>query len=167
MVRGVGGTSGTPTTLPAAWPPARRRYAEPVQLPAALCRERAATAAFAVLATRNARDGIDLVPITFALLAGPVDVVVSAVDHKPKSTDRLQRLQNIARHPEVTLLFDQRSEDWTALWWVRAQGRAVERSPGHRVEALVARYQQYRDRPPRGPVIEITVDRWTGWAAAG
>ena len=33
------------------------------------------------------------------------------------------------------------------------------------LELLTARYPQYRANPPAGPVIAITVARWTGWAA--
>jgi hypothetical protein len=31
---------------------------------------------------------------------------------------------------------------------------------------LAARYPQYREQPPSGPVICIQVTHWTGWAAA-
>jgi hypothetical protein len=34
------------------------------------------------------------------------------------------------------------------------------------VTLLAARYPQYRDLPPAGPVIAIRVQRWTGWAAS-
>jgi hypothetical protein len=32
---------------------------------------------------------------------------------------------------------------------------------------LAARYPQYRENPPRGPVVAIDVERWSGWSAAG
>jgi hypothetical protein len=32
---------------------------------------------------------------------------------------------------------------------------------------LVSRYSQYRQAPPAGPVVAVTVERWSGWAAAG
>lgn len=143
-----------------------------VRLDPVTCRARAATARFAVLATTNASGGVDLVPITFALTGGgsrrdDVDRVLSAIDHKPKSTTRLARLANIASNPAVTLLFEHRDDaDWAQLWWVRATGTAQERPPGHGVDALVARYRQYVERPPTGPVLEITVTRWQGWSAS-
>ena len=31
---------------------------------------------------------------------------------------------------------------------------------------LVAKYARYRDQPPAGPVVEVTVTRWSGWAYA-
>ena len=64
------------------------------------------------LATTNTGLGIDVVPITFALLPG--DRLVSIVDQKPKSTTRLRRLDNIRAHPEVTVLVDHYEDDWDA-----------------------------------------------------
>lgn len=112
-----------------------------------------------------------LVPITFALL--DADTVVSAVDdHKPKRTTALQRLVNIEADPRVSLLADRYEDDWAALWWVRADGvgRVVQRGeqPSLRaaaLTALAARYPAYRDRPPDGPLVVITVERWSTWSA--
>jgi PPOX class probable F420-dependent enzyme len=111
-----------------------------------------------------------LVPITFAA-CGP-DVLVFAVDHKPKSTQRLARLDNIAANPAVCLLADQWSDDWSQLWWARADGRAVElagtdprRSTA--LDALCARYAQYQEQRPAGPVVWIDVLSWSGWRASG
>ena len=52
------------------------------------------------------------------------DVLWSAVDAKPKSTRRLARLTNITGNPAVSVLVDHYQEDWSALWWVRADGTA-------------------------------------------
>ena len=132
------------------------------------CRRLATGARFAVLATRAADGVADLVPITFALECGPDgDRLVSAVDHKPKSSLRLARLTNIAREPRVTVLFDHRDDDWDALWWVRARGTAVVRDPGTATALLAARYLPYRDRPPEGPVVEVRITAWSGWSARG
>jgi PPOX class probable F420-dependent enzyme len=125
--------------------------------------ERFAAARVARLATVG-RDGAPhLVPITFAL-AG--DVIYSAVDAKPKRHRRLQRLANIAHEPRVSVLVDRYDDDWTALWWVRADGVAhvVPSSPAA-IEALSARYPQYRTAPPPGPFIEVAVSRWSAWSA--
>jgi PPOX class probable F420-dependent enzyme len=110
------------------------------------------------------------VPITFALV-GP-DVLVTAIDHKPKSTRRLQRLANIERDPRVTVLVDEYDDtDWGALWWVRARGRGrvVETGPElvRAVDALVSRYPQYVEHRPAGPAIVVEITGWTAWAAAG
>lgn len=125
-----------------------------------------ATARVARLATVTPDGGPHIVPIVFAL-AG--DELFSAVDHKPKRTERLRRLDNIAVDPRVSVLADHYSEDWERLWWVRADGvaRVVERGPEHSraVDALVARYEQYAERRPEGPAIVLSVARWSGWRA--
>ncbi len=119
------------------------------------------------LATTNTGLGIDVVPITFALLPG--DRLVSIVDQKPKSTTRLRRLDNIRAHPEVTVLVDHYEDDWTRLWWVRLRGTASIVSGGPVFDearaALVARYPQYVADPPPGPVVEVAVADWSGWRA--
>ncbi|MFJ3231937.1 TIGR03668 family PPOX class F420-dependent oxidoreductase [Streptomyces sp. NPDC086787] len=107
-----------------------------------------------------------LVPVVFAALGA--DRIVTAVDHKPKTTTRLKRLRNIAAHPSVCLLTDAYDDDWDRLWWARADGEAVLLPRDARTEALAPlcdKYPQYRDRPPDGPVVAVTVERWTGWRA--
>ncbi len=127
-----------------------------------------AEARVARLATADASGRPHLVPIVFAA-AG--DVVFSAVDAKPKRTPNLRRLENVRQNPRVALLADHYDDgDWTALWWVRADGvaRVVEREEpeGRRgIELLVERYGPYRSTPPRGPVLVIAVERWSGWRA--
>ncbi|MCH6163715.1 TIGR03668 family PPOX class F420-dependent oxidoreductase [Streptomyces marispadix] len=139
-------------------------------------RERFAAARSATLGTADADGSPHLVPVTFALAGESGDTVVFAVDHKPKRSQRLKRLANIAANPAVTLLADAYDEDWERLWWARADGTArVMAPPEHSAASarhvgllvsLVLKYrEQYGPRPPRGPVVEITVDRWTGWRA--
>jgi len=98
-----------------------------------------------------------------------LDVIVTAVDHKPKRTAKLRRLDDIARDGRVSLLADEYDDDWSRLWWARADGvaRVVEPpDPTHlaAVRALAGRYHQYRDHRPAGPAIVVTVTRWTGWS---
>jgi PPOX class probable F420-dependent enzyme, Rv0121 family len=107
-----------------------------------------------------------VVPIVFALAS---DVLYSAVDAKPKRTTALQRLANIAANPRVAVLADHYADDWTQLWWVRADGIGRIATGDEVVTALdllASRYAQYTDDPPPGPVLAIDVGRWTGWAAA-
>jgi PPOX class probable F420-dependent enzyme len=129
--------------------------------------DRLATARVARLATHNQRGGIDLVPCTFALVDD--DTIVTAVDHKPKRTSRLQRLENIRANPSVTVLIDHYDDDWSALWWVRVRGeaRVVDDPDPALIETLVTKYAQYRDRPPTGPAIEIHITEVSGWSVLG
>lgn len=118
------------------------------------------------LATVGA-DGVPhLVPVTFAVDG---DEVLTAVDAKRKRSRRLRRLANIEANPAVTLLVDRYDDDWSALWWVRADGLArVDDDPVllQRATALLAaRYSQYREHAPVGPVIVVRVTAWWGWSA--
>jgi PPOX class probable F420-dependent enzyme len=105
------------------------------------------------------------VPVVFAVIGNRI---VSAVDHKAKTTTRLARLANIAADPRVCVLTDHYDDDWNALWWVRADGlaRVVDtEQAADAVAALVAKYPQYAERSPVGPVVEVDVTRWSGWHA--
>ena len=126
-------------------------------------RARFASEPVARLAT-NGPSGPHLVPIVFALAD---DAIVTAVDHKPKKTRRLQRLYNIERDPQVAVLTDHYEPDWSRLWWIRADGIAEILDTGLRFEAaldrLVAKYPQYRSNRPTGPVVHIRVRKWSAW----
>ena len=134
-------------------------------------RELVASARVARLATTNPGMGVDVVPVTFALLGddGAGERLVTIVDQKPKSTTRLRRLANIAAHPEVTVLIDHYEDDWERLWWVRLRGTATIVADGPAFDeardALTVRYPQYVEAPPPGPVISVAVEEWTGWRA--
>lgn len=130
-------------------------------------RRLAAGAPVARLATIDPEGRPHLVPICFALDG---DVIYSAVDQKPKRSPRLQRLENIRRHPEVAVLVDHYEDDWTRLWWARLRGPARVLEPGpersRALELLTAKYPQYALDPPRGDVIGIRVEEWRVWSAA-
>jgi PPOX class probable F420-dependent enzyme len=107
-----------------------------------------------------------LVPVVFALRD---EVVYTAVDAKPKTTQRLRRLANIERHPQVSLLVDHYADDWTQLWWVRIDGIAAIHHDGNAMHAghdlLRAKYAQYQSVPLNGPVITVAIQRWSSWHA--
>jgi PPOX class probable F420-dependent enzyme len=129
-------------------------------------RTAAAAARVARLATRTPTGRIDLVPITFAL-DGDGDRLVTAVDHKPKTTTHLKRLDNIRANPEVSVLVDEYDDaDWDQLWWVRLRGlaRVVDADDAARA-ALLDKYGQYRRQAPQGPFIVIDLVRWQWWSA--
>lgn len=131
-------------------------------------RARFAEARVARLASVDGAGNPHLVPVVFAVEGGRI---FTAVDHKPKRTTALRRLDNIRANPEVSLLVDHYDdEDWTALWWVRADGRArvldgTDPVARHGVDLLTGRYPQHREHPPDGPVVVVDVGRWIGWSA--
>ncbi len=133
---------------------------------AAEFRQRFADASVAVLSTVTAGGRPHSVPICFALDG---DFVYFAIDHKPKRTSDLKRLHNIAANPAVAVLVQHYEHDWARLWWVRVDGSARVLPDGDEsrraVALLVDRYDQYRARPPAGPVVAIRVERISGWSA--
>jgi PPOX class probable F420-dependent enzyme len=133
-------------------------------------RGRFARVRVARLATVDSDSRPHIVPITFALL--DEQTIVTPVDHKPKRTVELRRLRNIAANPAVAVLADHYGDDWDDLWWVRADGTGRIVASGQEtrlraaaVDALAGRYPQYREVPPTGSLIVITVGRWSGWSA--
>jgi PPOX class probable F420-dependent enzyme len=118
------------------------------------------------LGTVDDDGGVRLVPICFAVVDG---WLVGAVDHKPKRTGQLRRLDDMTGPGSATVLIDHYDDDWTQLWWVRIRGRAVVHPPGRstgrrRAGRAVAKYEQYRRHPPvgartarvrRGPVVAL------------
>jgi PPOX class probable F420-dependent enzyme len=119
------------------------------------------------LATVDAAGNPHVVPVCFAVDG---DAVYWAVDHKPKAGRQLRRLANIEVHPVAELVVDHFAEDWSELWWVRVSADAAVLPRGaeaeRALELLSAKYQQYRERRPEGPVVRLAVRRWTGWAAS-
>lgn len=124
-------------------------------------RARFGQARVARLATVSGVGSPHLVPITFVPDGSRL---ITAVDAKPKSTTALRRLDNIAANPFVSVLVDAYDEDWTQLWWARADGWATVHE-SYDLALLVAKYSQYETDPPGGPVIVIEVDHWSGWSA--
>jgi PPOX class probable F420-dependent enzyme len=132
-------------------------------------RARFADSPVAVLGTADVAGAPHLVPVVY-LVSG--DRVYIAIDDKPKRSRNLRRLRNIAANPRVCLLAQHYEADWSRLWWARADGtaRVIEAQdvPGHVpsgvLAALAERYPWYRENPPDGPVIEVLVDTWSGWA---
>ena len=125
------------------------------------------SARVAVLATVRPDGAAHAVPIVFATHQ---DMLYSAIDHKPKSTTRLARLDNIKANPRVSVLAHHYLDDWEQLWWVRVDGIATileeseeqELALGH----LIAKYPQYREQAPTGPVIAVKIERLSSWSAS-
>lgn len=132
---------------------------------------RFATAPSAVLATLGADGAPHLVPVVFAVQLsgdGPTPATIyTAVDAKPKSTQRLRRLANIEGDGRVSLLVDHYTDEWAHLWWVRADGRAAVHHSGDAMATgyglLRAKYPQYERIALNGPVITVEVTHWSSW----
>ncbi|BBX28629.1 TIGR03668 family PPOX class F420-dependent oxidoreductase [Mycolicibacterium alvei] len=130
-----------------------------------------AAAPSAVLATLGSDGAPHLVPVVFAVLlpAAPQTptTIYSAVDAKPKSTQRLRRLANIEGDSRVSLLVDHYTDEWAHLWWVRADGLATVHHSGDQMAAgyglLRAKYPQYERIALNGPVITVEVTHWSSW----
>lgn len=120
----------------------------------------------ATLATVGPQGAPHIVPVVFAVRG---DVVYTAVDAKRKTTKRLRRLVNIENNPRVSLLVDHYTDDWSQLWWVRADGVAaihyggVEMATGY--AELRGKYIQYQRIALDGPVVTVEVQRWSYWQA--
>jgi PPOX class probable F420-dependent enzyme len=131
--------------------------------PPAIAEAHFAQARIGHLATVNPAGRPHIVPVCFALHDGRV---YTAVDAKPKTTTSLARLENVRATGRASLLADHYEEDWAKLWWVRVEGAAEVLQSTPAIDALAAKYPQYRERRPEGPVIAIAPDRWLSWVAS-
>ena len=122
-----------------------------------------------ILSTVHSERGVDAVPVAYALdaegfVAIPVDTV------KPKESLRLQRQRNLEADPRATLLVEHwDGDDWSQLWWIRAQLLWVADADAARINdlsvKLAERYPQYRGQP-FAHVLVLRIVGLTGWAAA-
>jgi PPOX class probable F420-dependent enzyme len=137
-----------------------------MRLEPAEARDRFARSPVLRLATAGADGRPHVVPCTFAV--DGAERIVIGIDNKPKTSTDLRRLRNIAENARVSLLVDHYADDWTRLWWARADGAAVVADEGAEHaddwERLAAKYPQYEGQVLGGPVIVVTVERWSGWA---
>jgi PPOX class probable F420-dependent enzyme len=107
-----------------------------------------------------------VLPVTFAVAEG---VIWSAIDQKPKRTGEPARLRFLRRDPRAALTVDRYSDDWEQLALVQVLGsvRILDVSEGAAgLAALSEKYEQYRDRPPPGPVLKLEPQRYLWWRAA-
>ena len=114
------------------------------------------------------------VPIVFARIG---DCLWSPIDGKPKSGRGLVRVRNLRAHPNVSLLLDEYTNDWTRLWWIRIDATASVVQPeapdrdlkfAAALEALREKYEQYRDVPVvQDPAILLAFEptRMHSWSA--
>jgi len=114
------------------------------------------------------RDRPRVLPVTYAVAGG---ALWSAIDNKPKREGHEPaRLRYLRRSPQAALTVDLYDDDWSKLAWVQVLGRIeileLDRA-ALGLEALAAKYPQYADDPPPGPVLRLVPDRALWWRAAG
>jgi PPOX class probable F420-dependent enzyme len=109
-----------------------------------------------------------VLPVTFALAGGRI---WSAVDEKPKRdpAQELARIRFLRREPRVALTVDRYSDDWDELAWVQVLGRIaiVDVDGAEGLRALVAKYAQYREASPPGPLLALDPARCLWWQGGG
>jgi PPOX class probable F420-dependent enzyme len=107
-----------------------------------------------------------VLPVTFAVAEG---WIWSAIDQKPKREGEPARLRYLRRDPRAALTVDRYSDDWEELAWVQVLGtvRILDVADGPiGVEALSAKYEQYVEQPPPGPLLALRPERYLWWRAA-
>jgi PPOX class probable F420-dependent enzyme len=107
-----------------------------------------------------------VLPVTFALTEGRI---WSAIDQKPKRSGEPARLRFLRRDPRAALTVDRYSDDWEELAWVQVLGSVsiLDLSEGDAgIQALIAKYEQYREEAPPGPLLALQPERYLWWRAA-
>jgi PPOX class probable F420-dependent enzyme len=107
-----------------------------------------------------------VLPVTFAVAEGRI---WSAIDQKPKRAGEPARVRFLRRDPRAALTVDRYSDDWDQLAWVQVLGsvRILDASEGAAgLAALSAKYEQYREERPPGPLLALQPERYLWWRAA-
>ena len=63
-------------------------------------------------------------------------------------------------------LVDAYFDDWSRLEWVELSGRVTildARDAGDALQALAAKYPQYRTEPPPGPLLRLAPESFACW----
>ena len=132
-------------------------------------RSRLAAHVHGVLATLHPERGPDPQPVVYAVSDdGHVGVPIDRV--KPKASSRLQREDNLEADPRGSLLIEHwDTEDWSRLWWVRADLEHVDVPSAELVDDLANRLAgtvpQYADKPFHR-VLVCRIVGVTGWSAS-
>ena len=123
------------------------------------------------LATADAVGAPYAVPICFGFDG---ERIYTAIDLKPKRVGgrALKRVRNILGNPQVAVVIDDYSEDWSELAYVMIRGKADILESGEErasAEALLReKYPQYVEMlEPGCAVIRITPERVVSWGAVG
>ena len=83
-------------------------------------------ARLARLATVDSECKPHLVPVVFAFDGEYYYIPIDAkTKQEPSKPEKLKRVKNIQTNPNIALLIDEYNEDWTKLYFVMIQGRAL------------------------------------------
>jgi PPOX class probable F420-dependent enzyme len=127
-------------------------------------------ARIARLATIDSEFKPHLVPVVFVFDGNYFFI---PVDEKRKTAkpEKLKRIRNIQDNPNVALLFDEYSEDWTKLAFVMIQGEASIASKGEgniqvrqAYKKLMTKYVQYQKVGVGEMCIKITPKKVASWS---
>jgi PPOX class probable F420-dependent enzyme len=122
------------------------------------------------LATIDSEFKPHLVPVVFVFDGNHFFI---PVDEKRKTAkpEKLKRIRNIQDNPNVTLLIDEYSEDWTKLAFVMIQGKAsvATKEEGNiqvreAYKKLMTKYLQYQKVRVGGMCIIITPKKVASWS---
>jgi coenzyme F420-0:L-glutamate ligase/coenzyme F420-1:gamma-L-glutamate ligase len=122
------------------------------------------------LATADAAGRPHVVPICYVLDGASL---LLALDEKPKRVDvgRLRRVRNIQENPNVAVVVDDYSEDWSRLAFVLVRGAGSLVRPGEPAHApavalLRAKYPHYQAMAlEERPLLQIAMTRVAAWGA--
>ena len=120
------------------------------------------------LATADRHGQPHVVPVCYASDGAFVYI---ALDTKPKrvAPQQLKRVRNILDNPQVALVVDRYSDDWSQLAYLLIRGAATLLAPGdaqhqQAVVLLRRRYSQYQAMPiAEQPVISIRPTSVVAW----
>jgi PPOX class probable F420-dependent enzyme len=97
---------------------------------------------------------------------------LTPLDGKPKrvALTKLRRVRDIRANPQVALVIDRYTEDWSQLTWLQVRGMATILDAGpiytHGIALLVERYPQYATVALIGlPLIVIEPSMIRSWRA--
>ncbi|HEX5692200.1 MAG TPA: TIGR03668 family PPOX class F420-dependent oxidoreductase [Roseiflexaceae bacterium] len=122
------------------------------------------------LATASADGQPHVIPVCYARDGASFYI---ALDAKPKrvAPTQLRRVRNLLENPQVALVIDRYSDDWSELAYVLVRGAALLLPPGEAeharaIDLLRARYPQYRAMPiEQQPIIAIRAESIVAWGA--
>ena len=130
---------------------------------------RLASQVHGVVCTMHPERGPDPQPAVYAVSAdGHVGVPIDTI--KPKASSRLRREDNLEADPRGALLVEHwDADDWSRLWWVRADLEHVPDPPQALLDELADKLSrtvpQYADKPFHR-VLVCRIADITGWSAS-